>query len=86
MRLFLRWLAPIIDDKNRMEPIITSSTLDWTIVRLPNVIDRPRRHSLRLSTATAAVGLSIGNADLAEFLVASLTTPTLTRTAVSVSN
>jgi hypothetical protein len=50
------------------------------------VIDRPRRHSLRLSTATAAVGLSIGNADLAEFLVASLTTPALTRTAVSVSN
>jgi len=85
-RLFLRWLAPIIDDKNRMEPIITSSTLDWTIVRLPNVIDRPRRHSLRLSTGTAAVGLSIGNADLAEFLVASLTTPALTRTAVSASN
>ena len=84
--LFLRWLRPIIDDKNRMEPIITASTLDWTIVRLPNVIDRPARRSFRLSVGASAVGLSMSNIDLADFLISSLETPALIRVAVSLSN
>ncbi|MGL4340013.1 MAG: NAD(P)-dependent oxidoreductase [Rhodoglobus sp.] len=84
--LFLRWLQPIIDDKNRMEPIIMESALDWTIARLPNVVERRDRRSFRLSLGSASVGLSIGNTDLATFLIVATKTSALHRVAVSVSN
>lgn len=86
MGLFLRWLRPIIDDKNRMEPLIMTSGLAWSIIRLPNVVERPPRRSFRLSTGSSSVGLSIGNADLARFLVASLRTTDLEGVALSLSN
>jgi uncharacterized protein YbjT (DUF2867 family) len=86
MALFLRWLRPILDDKDRMEPLIMASGLAWTIVRLPNVVGRPPRRTLRLSAGTRSVGLSIGAADLAGFLIASLQVPALGGVAVSVSN
>ena len=42
--VFQKWFVPIIDDKNRMEPDIENSGLDWTIIRLTTVKDtRPRR-------------------------------------------
>jgi nucleoside-diphosphate-sugar epimerase len=84
--IFLRWLRPIIEDKNRMESIIMASPLQWTIVRLPNVVDRPSRQSLRISTGRAAVGLSIGRSDLAEFLLAAVLLPASVKVAASVSN
>ena len=40
---FMKWLQAIIDDKNRMEPVIMDSNLDWTIVRCPNIVDKPTR-------------------------------------------
>jgi hypothetical protein len=42
---FMKWLKVIIDDKNRMEPIIMNSRLDWTIVRCPNIVDKPSKGS-----------------------------------------
>lgn len=86
MRVFLRWLRPIIDDKNRMEPTIEASPLDWTIARLPNVVEATPKRALRFSTGHRSVGLSISATDLAQFLIASLSTPALSGVAVSVSN
>lgn len=84
--LFLRWLTPIIEDKNRMEPMVMQSPLDWTIVRLPNVSGRRSRGRFRVSTGRAAVGLGITRDDLAQFLVAAISTPALVAVALSVSN
>jgi uncharacterized protein YbjT (DUF2867 family) len=36
--LALRRLVPIIEDKYRMEAILSASSLDWTAVRLPNIV------------------------------------------------
>jgi nucleoside-diphosphate-sugar epimerase len=84
---FLRWLAPIIADKSRMEELIIAAAPDYTIIRLPNVVDRPPVERLRLSSGRAAVGLSITRADLASFVVAATRGITgLSRTAVSLSN
>jgi putative NADH-flavin reductase len=40
---FMKWLKVIIEDKNRMEPIIMNSNLNWTIVRCPNIVDKPAK-------------------------------------------
>lgn len=37
--LFLRWLRPLIDDKDRMEHMLADTNLDWVSVRLPNIIE-----------------------------------------------
>ena len=42
---FMKWLKVIIDDKNRMEPVIMNSQLDWIIVRCPNIVDKPLKGS-----------------------------------------
>lgn len=37
--VFLRWLRPIIDDKNRMEPLVRESGLEWVLLRFPNIVE-----------------------------------------------
>ncbi len=41
--LFLPWLQALIDDKNRMEPLVQQSQLDWMLVRCPNIRAQPAR-------------------------------------------
>jgi putative NADH-flavin reductase len=36
---FMRWLQMIVDDKNRMEPMIMKSNLDWTIVQCAHAVN-----------------------------------------------
>jgi len=57
-------------DKEQMESLITSSGLDWTIVRPPALNDTPATGRYRVS-ADLPIRLwsSIGRADLATFLV-----------------
>ena len=67
--LFLRWLVPIIDDKNRMESALRVSPVEWVSVRLPNIVegaDKP----LRVSADGRGIGLSITAESAARFLLA----------------
>ena len=48
---FMKWLKVIIEDKNRMEPIIMNSNLDWTIVRCPNIVDKPTKGKYKIGRA-----------------------------------
>jgi putative NADH-flavin reductase len=70
--LFLRWLTHLIDDKNRMEPVVTGSGLDWVIVRLPDRRDKPATGRIR-DSEHGRVGMSMTFADAAHFVVARLT-------------
>lgn len=69
---FFRWLVPILEDKNRMEPLVTASQLDWTLVRLPAIVDRPARGRRRVAASAREVGLRITAGDTAELLVEQL--------------
>ena len=56
---FMKWLKVIIEDKNRMEPIIMNSNLDWTIVRCPNIVDKPAKGTCNATLDGNGLKLSI---------------------------
>jgi hypothetical protein len=83
---FMKWLKVIIDDKNRMEPIIMNSELDWTIVRCPNIVDKTPKGNVHATLDGKGLKLSITLGDMAEFIVHQLTDSTYSKQAPSISN
>jgi len=83
---FMKWLKVIIDDKNRMEPVIMNSSLDWTIVRLPNIVNKHSKGGYHASFDGKGLKLSITLGDMANFMVDQLNDTTYFRQAPSVSN
>jgi len=83
---FMKWLKVIIEDKNKMEPIIMNSTLDWTIVRCPNIVDKPAKGNCKATLDGKGLKLSITLADMAAFMVNQLTDNTFSKQAPSISN
>ncbi len=66
--LFLRWLIPIIEDKNRMEAMLARSKVQWVSVRLPNIVEGPEK-PIRVSSDGRGIGLSITANSVAGFLL-----------------
>lgn len=56
--LFVRWLRPLIDDKDRMERVLADSDLDWVSVRLPNIVEGPNKPA-RVTSDGTKLALSI---------------------------
>ncbi|MBU3714403.1 MAG: SDR family oxidoreductase [Ferruginibacter sp.] len=83
---FMKWLKVIIDDKNRMEPIIMNSELDWTIVRCPNFVDKNPKGNVHVTLDGKGLKLSITLGDVAEFMVRQITDGSYSRQAPSISN
>jgi hypothetical protein len=82
----MKWLKVLIDDKNRMEPIIMNSQLDWTIVRCPNIVDKTAKGTYHSTLDGKGLKLSITLEDMAKFIVRQLTCNLYSRQAPSVSN
>jgi hypothetical protein len=83
---FMKWLKVIIDDKNRMEPVIMNSQLDWIIVRCPNIIDRPLKGSYNATLDGRGLRQSITLGDMAKFIVEQLADNAFLKQAPSISN
>ena len=83
---FMKWLKVIIDDKNRMEPIIMNSNLDWTIVRCPNIVDKLAKGTCNPTLDGKGLKLSITLPDLSKFMVDQLKQTNFIKQAPSVSN
>jgi uncharacterized protein YbjT (DUF2867 family) len=83
---FMNWLKVIIDDKNVMEPAIMNSNLSWTIVRCPNITEKPAKNKVTATLDGKNLKLSITNADTAHFMVKQLTDTTFLNQAPSISN
>lgn len=83
--LFLRWLLPIIEDKNRMETALRESSLEWVSVRLPNIVVGTDK-SIRVSTDGRGIGLSITAESAASFLLDQVSSAEHLRSAPSISN
>lgn len=71
----MKWFKAIIDDKNRMEPMIEHSGLDWTIVRFTTVKDSLAKGRVRVSLDGKDLKYSIDAPDMAKFVVDQLTSP-----------
>lgn len=84
--LFLKWLLPIIEDKNRMEEFIENSQLNWTNVRFPNITEKAKKGTFRVSKDGKSIGFSITNHDAASFLVSQLESSEFYQKSPSVSN
>lgn len=83
--LFVRWLLPIIEDKDRMEAALRASSVEWVSVRLPNIVEGPER-PLRISKDGRGIGLSITAVSTARFLLQQVTSSDWVRSAPSISN
>lgn len=66
----VRTVTPaVFEDKVREHQLLASSSVGWTLVRPPRLVDRPARGGAR-SSLVRAPGSSIGRADLAAFVLA----------------
>jgi putative NADH-flavin reductase len=83
---FMKWLKVLIDDKNRMEPLIMNSKLIWTIVRCPNIVDKAAKGTCHPTLDGKGLKLSITLGDMAEFIVEQLTDASYAKQAPSISN
>jgi putative NADH-flavin reductase len=83
---FMKWLKAVIDDKNRMEPIVMNSNLDWTIIRCPNIVDKAPKKKITATLDGKNLKLSITNIDTAHFILQQLTDTTFVKQAPSISN
>jgi hypothetical protein len=83
--LFLRWLRPIVADKDRMEASLRASAVSWISVRLPRIVDGPEQ-PLRVSADGRGIGLSITAASTARFLLEQVRSSEWVGATPSVSN
>lgn len=84
--LFMRWFQAIIDDKNRMEPMIRESGLDWTIVRCTTIKESPAKGKVRATLDGKGIRFAITAADMAVFMVGQLASTEYLRQSPTISN
>lgn len=84
--VFMKWFQAVIDDKNRMEPMIKKSGLDWTIVRCTTVKERPATGRVNATLDGKGLKFSISATDMAVFIVNQLTDSSFLRQNPTISN
>lgn len=83
---FMKWLKVLIDDKNRMEPMIMKSDLDWTIVRCAGILDKPAKGTVNDTLTGKGLKFAITLTDMAKFMVAQLEEKKYIKQTPSISN
>lgn len=82
LRLFL---GDVMEDKERQEKIVRNSSLDWTIVRPPKLNNRPAKGFLKSGdNLDWSVASSASRADVAAFMLASVTDATTVHRAITI--
>lgn len=84
--VFMKWLVAIIEDKDRMEPAVMASGLDWMLARFPAILDKPAKGTIRESYDGKGMGFAITAADTASYLLDQLETDRNVGKAPAVSN
>lgn len=87
MPLFLRWLQPIVDDKDRMEAVLRDAPdLDWIAPRFPQIVDGPARPYRVCPPDGRGAHFKITTGSVAAFMLDHLDGDALVRTTPAVSN
>ena len=83
-----RMLFPgIVADSAAMEDVFARSGLDWTIVRPPELTDKPYTGNYRVREGhLPRFGFNISRADAADFMIKAVENPSLIRKIVGISN
>ncbi len=86
--LFGRLLFPgVVADASAMEQIVTKSNLDWTLVRPPQLTDKPQKGKYRVREwHLPAFGFKIARADVADFMIRCIEDDASNRKIMGVSN
>lgn len=66
----VRWLMPIIEDKDRMEAALKASNVEWVSVRLPGIVNGPSKPTRTSVDGRKNMGFTITAASTADFLLA----------------
>jgi NAD(P)H-binding len=82
--LLRRMLADAYADALTMEHVVTSTDLDWSIVRLNRLVDKPARGTAHLSRDLLVKPSSISRADAASVVLDVVEDRTLAKVAVNV--
>lgn len=83
--LFLPFLLAIFEDKEKMEPIVANSGLDWTLARFNGITgDKPK--GTRKVAMDGKVAMTITVPDAAKFLVDQVEDEAFIKKAPSISN
>jgi putative NADH-flavin reductase len=83
---FMHWLQMIVDDKNRMEPMIMKSNLDWTIVRCAGLVDKPAKGKVTATLDGKGLKFTITLGDMANFMLNQLADTIYSKQAPCISN
>lgn len=81
-----RMAADVLSDSEQQYAAIRQSSLDWTVVRVPRLINGPRTGHYRVGWVGINTGTAIRRADAADFLLRQLTDETYLRQAPMISN
>jgi uncharacterized protein YbjT (DUF2867 family) len=85
MAVLRRLLATSYADNAAMEQIVAASGLDWTIVRLNRLTDKPARGTVHTSRGLLERPRALTRADAAATLLDIVADPDLARTAINVA-
>ncbi|MFN7918951.1 MAG: NAD(P)H-binding protein [Bryobacteraceae bacterium] len=84
--VFVRWLRPIVDDKEQMEAALRDSNARWTAVRMPGLVDRKPKGKPRFSGDGKGLGLTVSLQNAADVLISLAGSDRYIREAVSISD
>lgn len=83
--LFLRWLVPLIEDKDRMEAHLEGSSADWIAARFPNIVEGAPK-AVRQDADGRSITLSITTDSVACYLADQVVASNISSRTPSVSN
>ncbi|MBL8177878.1 MAG: NAD(P)H-binding protein [Bryobacterales bacterium] len=84
--LFVRWLRPILEDKEQMEAALRASSAHWTAVRMPGLADRKPIGTPRFSGDGKDLGFTVSLENAADVLISLAGNEQYVRQAVSISD
>jgi putative NADH-flavin reductase len=85
-KMMWTFIKELYSDMARMEDVIRTSNLDWTIVRPPRLTDKaPTGHYRTALNRGVRNGFSIGRADLAGAIVTMLDDPASIHAAIGIA-
>ena len=77
----------VVRDASKMENVLADSDLDWTLVRPPQLTDKPLTGKYRIREGRLpTLGLQISRADVADYMLRALENDKTVRKIVGVSN
>src|SRR5688500_7967356 len=76
----------VYEDMLSVDQKVRAAPVDWTIVRVPRLMDTPQTGTIRQGYVGKAVGSQLSRADLAEFMLSQVDDPTYLRQAPAISN